>query len=636
MNRVVAALPLGLVLLVCVTASVAQSPGVRSYGELVPYFNGGTWFPGPELFAEQSYFHTVSPNLGPQRAEQRIAFGAYARQGGVEQPAVASVAQPAPYPDTSPELRATAAMLGAILSAPDEFPAALMRFYLAIPNLDVVAGSARRPDGTFEARLYAVDPGEPPGKPVSLKAMLDLTPGSVASEEVSDFQFRRLPTTSSGAVPSAYLATSRKVSDDCHEPVVSKVGIAPDLLAVFSLRYQSDALAAFPQCHTRSIRIKPSSTSPWPTIESEWDRLFAGIRCRDSASAPEAICLYKLVDGMTHMTLDLGFGGGDGQAIVRNPSGGDLRYWDHALGPDGRITVSAGLGNAQGVYIPILFRLNADGSGDPTFGTNGVLSVPATGISTNPRTLTIDYNYNYQLTGETYTANSVRPFAYFYTKAQVTSGAYEGKYVEYDFAGHSNSGFFAHHRHPDGTITAAGATYGSYPDTSTMRPFAAQIAGPAAALPAVQYYHDAYKTYVSVANPDEARKLDRGEFPGWSRTGSFFHVLPLGTAGAFGVERFYSEGFDISSHFFPATAAEAAAVRLNQDWRLEGMVFGAWQPNAEGKCPPSLRGVSRVFRVVSNLPNHWYGQDRSAVDEQVAQGGVLEGFGAKGIVYCAE
>ena len=183
----------------------------------------------------------------------------------------------------------------------------------------------------------------------------------------------------------------------------------------------------------------------------------------------------------------------------------------------------------------------------------------------------------------------------------------------------------------------AGATYGNFPDTSTMRPFAVQITGPAAALPAIQYYHGDYKTHVTVANPDEAGKLDRREFPGWDRTGDYFHVLPAGTAGTFGVERFYSEGFAISSRFFPANAAEAAAVRQNPDWRLEGAVFGAWQPSAEGNCPPSLRGVSRVFRSVSDLlPNHFYSQDRARIDGEVAQGGVPEGAGAKGIVYCLE
>ena len=51
---------------------------------------------------------------------------------------------------------------------------------------------------------------------------------------------------------------------------------------------------------------------------------------------------------------------------------------------------------------------------------------------------------------------------------------------------------------------------------------------------------------------------------------------------------------------------------------------------------PSLRGVSRVFRSVSNVANHYYSQDRAGIDEQVAQGGILEGLGPKGLVYCAQ
>jgi hypothetical protein len=452
-------------------------------------------------------------------------------------------------------------------------------------------------------------------------------------------QYSRLPTKSTivadSSYPSLYFSTVRKQTADCQLPVIGKTTrIGADF--TIGVQYQSDVLGTFGMCYSKSVRIKPTSTWPGMPPPDQWEQaVYVGARCRDDASAPEQVCLTKLIDRMGGFMLDTGFGG-DGQVIIRHPTGGNLRYWDHAIGPDGKITLSVTVGNAQGAFSPLMVRLNQDGSGDATFGTNGVVSVPATGLSTNPRTLTIDYNYNFQLTGETYTANSVRPFAFFYTKAQVTSGTYEDKYVEYDFPGHANSAFFTHHRHPDGTITAAGATYGNYPDTSTMRPVAAWIIGPQAALPAIQYYHDAYKTYVTVANPDEVGKLDRGEFAGWNRTGSYFHVLPVGTDGAYDVERFYSEGFAISSHFFPANATEAAAVRLNPDWRLEGKVFAVYQSSAEGKCPPPLRGVSRVFRAVSNLPNHWYGQDRADVDEQVALGGILEGLGAKGLVYCAE
>lgn len=629
MNRVVASIPVGLILCGVATPAFAQP-----LGALLPGFNGGRpWFPGAP-FAEQSYFHLVAPNLGPQYAGQPITFGGYAKQGGVARPAVASVAQAAPLSVPTTDLSAEAKILGEVLFPQSELIQSAIAYYA---GFDVVAGNLRKSDGNYDAHLFIVDTSRSPNDPLSLKASLKLNPANVASEEVTSLYYGRLPLTSVAAAegPSFYFSTARKLTDDCHVPVIGKTTRLDASLAL-GVEYRSDALGSLGTCYTKSIRVKPNSTWPGLAPVDQWERhLFAGARCRDSATTPEQVCLAKFLDGMTGFTLDTGFGG-DGQVVVRHPTGGTLRYWDHAIGPDGRVTVSAGLGNAQGAFTPILFRLNADGSGDPTFGTNGVLAVPATGLSTNPRTLTIDYNYNYQLTGETYTASSVRPFAYFHTKAQVTAGAYEGKYVEYDFAGHSNSGFFVHHRHPDGTITAAGATYGNYPDTGTMRPFAVQITGPAAALPAIQYYHGQYQTYVTVANPDEVGKLDRREFPGWDRTGAYFHVLPTGTAGAFGVERFYSEGYAISSHFFPATAAEAAAVRLNHDWGLEGTVFGAWQPDAEGRCPPSLRGVSRVFRAVSGLPNHWYGQERVRVGQLVAGGGTLEGFGAKGFVYCAE
>jgi uncharacterized delta-60 repeat protein len=62
-----------------------------------------------------------------------------------------------------------------------------------------------------------------------------------------------------------------------------------------------------------------------------------------------------------------------GVAIIAGAAGGG--FWRGAVQPDGKI-VAAGIGPS---YQMLLSRLNADGSPDPTFGTNGVVLDPLIG-----------------------------------------------------------------------------------------------------------------------------------------------------------------------------------------------------------------------------------------------------------------
>jgi hypothetical protein len=279
--------------------------------------------------------------------------------------------------------------------------------------------------------------------------------------------------------------------------------------------------------------------------------------------------------------------------------------------------------------------LNANGTLDTSFAVGGVLVIPTTGSSTNPRTMTIDIHDNIQISGETYTATTVRPFVYFHTKTSAPGApeTYDSQIVEYAFAGHENSAFFTHVREPDGTITAAGTSFGAYPDPASMRPLIVKLEGPKAAMPAIEYFHAGFGHYATIANPVEIVKLDKGEISGWDRTGWWFNVYPVGTPGTIGIDRFFSAVFDPkSSHFYAANAMESAIVKQNPDWTFEGTVFGALVPSANGRCSPFARPVSRVYNDgKTGAPNHRFGDDPGVIAEALGMGGKLEGT-----VYCTE
>lgn len=338
------------------------------------------------------------------------------------------------------------------------------------------------------------------------------------------------------------------------------------------------------------------------------------------------------------IALDTSFGG-DGEVIIRSADGSTpMRYFHHAIDAQDRVLVAYGVGRPDGSFIPTLLRLKPDGTLDPTFANGGVVVIPTTGQSTNPRTITVDIRGNIVVTGETYTATTVRPFVYFHYKTSAAGApeTYGTKLVEHTIPGKENSAFFKHIREPDGTISAVGVTYGAYPDTATMRPLYVEMEGPAGGLRALQFFHANFGHFVTVANPAEAAKLDSGETPGWARTQRFFWVYPLGTPGTVDVDRHFSVSFAKSSHVFAADPAESARIKQNKDWMFEGPVFGAILP-VMGRCPGTLRPVTRIFNNgVTGAPNHEFTEDPLEIGAAVARGGSLEGSGPAAAVYCTE
>ncbi len=163
-------------------------------------------------------------------------------------------------------------------------------------------------------------------------------------------------------------------------------------------------------------------------------------------------------------------------------------------------------------------------------------------------------------------------------------------------------------------------------------------AGVAAAAPptAVEYYQDAYGHFFVTATPAEIAALDGGTPPGWNRTGQSFEVLPLGTAGAASVCRFWSDQTwkPKSSHFYTPYASECAKVKGNPDWKYEEEAFALTLPDATGKCVESSAPLYRLYNDgKGGAPNHRYTTSLAIRSQMLAQGWLPEGLGI-GVIGC--
>lgn len=501
-------------------------------------------------------------------------------------------------------------------------------------------------NGKFDATLYAGYIPDSATVPFTPAASLSLSdPGT--STELLDWYLTDLllgeddPTTRNLENLAYYLAwvAQESATPNCSRLSVRVISLRAGIDEI-SLKYAGTPLTIDPNvCGVRFAASRGNPLQPGAPIVTV-------NRVRENNV--EAALIHRLARGAAtnavasatpEFALDTSFGS-NGQVTLRAPTAGvPLRYFDHAVDTQGRVLVVYGIGRSDGSYVPTLARLTKDGTLDPTFANGGTVVIPTTGQSANPRTVTVDINGHIQVTGETYTATTVRPFAYFLvrTSAPGTADAYSPRFAEYSFQGFENSAFFRHVREPDGRLTAVGVNYGNYPDTSTMRPLVVRLMGTPAAARAIEFFHAVFGHYVTVVNPVEVGKLDSGETAGWARTKKFFYVYPLGTPGTIDVDRYFSQGFPKSSHVFAANAAESAAIRKNPDWLFEGPVFGAIPPDASGMCPGPLHAVTRIYNNgKTGAPNHQFADDPATTAQAEARGGTREGFGPKGAIYCVE
>jgi photosystem II stability/assembly factor-like uncharacterized protein len=153
---------------------------------------------------------------------------------------------------------------------------------------------------------------------------------------------------------------------------------------------------------------------------------------------------------------------------------------------------------------------------------------------------------------------------------------------------------------------------------------------------AVEYFYPAFGYYFETAFPDEIAALDRGVFPGWSRTGQTFAV-DLTVANMLNpVCRFFSTAFaPKSSHFYTPYTLECSVVRSSAAWQYEGVAFYLRLRGIDGACPSTDRPLYRIYNNgLGGAPNHRYTVENSIVDQMISMGWVFEGDAVTRVFAC--
>lgn len=165
---------------------------------------------------------------------------------------------------------------------------------------------------------------------------------------------------------------------------------------------------------------------------------------------------------------------------------------------------------------------------------------------------------------------------------------------------------------------------------------------PSADLPLTEFFNSDLMHYFMTAESTESIVIDSGGAgPGWART-----QVPLGRvwstasddSALVSVCRFYGNpalGPDgrrrgPNSHFYTADPAECAAVRVDEGWVFEGIVFRVMAA-VGGACPQGTLPVLREYngRFAENDSNHRY-----TIDPVLAAAMTSEGWSAEGVVFC--
>ena len=155
----------------------------------------------------------------------------------------------------------------------------------------------------------------------------------------------------------------------------------------------------------------------------------------------------------------------------------------------------------------------------------------------------------------------------------------------------------------------------------------------------VEYFHETFRHYFNTVLQAEIDGLDRGVFPGWTRSvGGFIAWATAADAppGAVPVCRFFSSKF--TSHFYTADAIECDEVveRFGDDWQLETReAYYIYRPDkSTGACLEGTMPVYRVYAGATRTPNHRYVTDRGLRDIMVSQGWIAEGYGPDAVIMC--
>lgn len=164
------------------------------------------------------------------------------------------------------------------------------------------------------------------------------------------------------------------------------------------------------------------------------------------------------------------------------------------------------------------------------------------------------------------------------------------------------------------------------------------VCGGSAGTTVVEFYNTNLDRYFLTANPNEAAGIDKGSAgPGWSRTG-----YTIKSGGSTSVCRFYgSLAPGPNSHFYTLVGPEcnglmqlqASTPSSQKRWNFENLDFVSTPASANGICPT---GTVPVYRAYNNGFNH--GIDSShrissnpaAIQEVLSRGWIYEG-----VVMCA-
>jgi hypothetical protein len=154
--------------------------------------------------------------------------------------------------------------------------------------------------------------------------------------------------------------------------------------------------------------------------------------------------------------------------------------------------------------------------------------------------------------------------------------------------------------------------------------------------PVVEYLEPQAGSYFVTSSLVEQGILDRGEIPGWERTGGSWIVFAQSdinsTAAKSPVCRFFGPGWHFA-HFFTAFASECELLRHDPAWIEESAdVFGMILPTAQG-CPAGTTPIFRVVRFVTPF-GHRFTDSAALAAYEVANGAVAEGNGDPPAAMC--
>lgn len=194
---------------------------------------------------------------------------------------------------------------------------------------------------------------------------------------------------------------------------------------------------------------------------------------------------------------------------------------------------------------------------------------------------------------------------------------------------------------PDGSLWLAGESAKPAPSAGVNRGEPAVVHLVSRTTPVVEFHHATLDHYFITINPRESSALDLGWSAGWTRTQEAFNLLapssPSKDAAA-PVCRFYIPPAQGDSHFFSVSVGEcdATAIRFPAFTLETPEAMRAGLPNERtGACPADWPVA--VYRVWNGRidSNHRYTARRETREAMLARGWIAEGYGLDAIALCA-